>query len=144
MITPATATFIDVPTSDTFFSYIETAAAHGLVNGYGAAQPGQVEFRPGNEVTRGQLSKIIVNAENWALINPTTATFVDVPVGSTFFTQVETAVAHNIISGYDTDHGREFRPGNSSTRAQIAKIVYLAVTSAQSEKQANSSRKLKK
>jgi hypothetical protein len=68
----------------------------------------------------------VVLARQWALLNPPTPTFSDVPPGSTFYRYVETAVAHGIIEGYDDG---TFRPGNSATRGQIAKIVYNAVTS---------------
>jgi hypothetical protein len=52
-----------------------------------------------------------------------------VPQGDPFYGFIETAYAHQIISGYDCGAGcREFRPGNNATRGQICKIVYLAVT----------------
>ena len=84
-------------------------------------------------MTRAQVSKIIVVAAGWTLINPATATFNDVTVGSPFYQYVETAYCHQIISGYvcggpgEPCPGLYFRPGNNATRAQIAKIVCLAV-----------------
>jgi len=60
----------DVPRSHPFFSYIETAKQYGLVSGYADGT-----FRPGNEVTRGQLAKMVVTAAGWNLLNPATATF---------------------------------------------------------------------
>lgn len=59
-------TFIDVPTSHTFWLHIERAAQHGLISGYtcGAVSepcPGAY-FRPQNNITRGQTAKIITNA----------------------------------------------------------------------------------
>lgn len=118
---PGTPTFNDVPAGSAFFQYVETAYAHNIISGY---QDGT--FRPNTNVTRGQLSKIVVLAQGWQLENPGSATFTDVPVGSPFFRYVETAYAHYIISGY-SDH--TFRPGNNATRGQISKIVYNAVTS---------------
>ncbi len=84
-------------------------------------------------MTRGQLSKIVVNAAGWEIRNPSTPTFNDVPAGSAFYTFVETAYCHQIISGYacgapgEPCPGLYFRPGNTATRGQIAKIVYLAI-----------------
>jgi S-layer homology domain len=96
--------------------------------GQGEPCPG-LYFRPGNLVTRGQLSKVVVLAVGWPLLDPSTATFRDVPVGSTFFRYVETAYSHAIISGYSCgSECLEFRSGDSATRGQIAKIVYQAIT----------------
>ena len=102
---------------------METANHNGIVSGYG-----DNTFRPSNNVTRGQLSKIVVTAavqvNGWELINPPNPTFTDVPFGSAFYEYVETAVSKGVISGYSD---RTFRPGNGATRGQIAKVTYLAV-----------------
>jgi len=119
LYTPPSPTFSDVPTTHTFYQYIETAAYEGLVSGYADGT-----FRPQNDVTRGQLSKIVVEAAGWQLVNPPTPTFSDVPTGHTFFQYVETAYDHGIITGYADG---TFRPGNNATRGQISKIVYQAV-----------------
>ncbi|MFL5732141.1 MAG: S-layer homology domain-containing protein, partial [Chloroflexia bacterium] len=125
--TPPNPTFTDVPESNAFYSYIETAYHHDIISGY-TCGTNCLEFRPGNNVTRAQLTKIVVLAENWEITPPSVATFRDVPVGDTFFGYVETAYSHSIISGYDCGTGcLEFRPGNNATRGQISKIVYLAV-----------------
>jgi hypothetical protein len=130
--------FTDVPQGSTFYDYVETARNLELVDGYPDGT-----FRPNNEVTRGQLSKIVVNAAiladpgHWSLQNPVDATFEDVPVGSTFFRHVETAAMHNVVNGYpcgippagacETGNKPYFLPGAHATRAQISKIVYLAL-----------------
>jgi hypothetical protein len=119
LYTPPAPTFTDVPTTHTFYQYVETAAYEGLVSGYS-----DDTFRPQNDVTRGQLSKIVVEAAGWPLANPPTATFTDVPIGHTFYQYVETAYERGIISGYADG---TFRPGNNATRGQISKIVYEAV-----------------
>jgi hypothetical protein len=118
--TPPNPTFTDVPPSDPFYQYVETAAYFEIVSGYSDGS-----FRPYNNVTRGQLSKIVVIAAGWPLANPPTPTFIDVPPEHTFYTYIETAFEHGIISGYAD---RTFRPGNNATRGQISKIVYMAVT----------------
>jgi hypothetical protein len=135
------ATFADNGPADTFFAYVETAATRNVVSGYpcggvnpqtGAAEPCDAAhrpyYRPGNPVTRGQLTKIVVltatQAHGWALRTPPIATFSDVPAGSTFYPYIETAVCHQVLSGYNDG---TFRPNNSATRGQIAKIVSNAV-----------------
>lgn len=117
---PPNPTFNDVAPGSTFYQYVETAVAHSIISGYADGS-----FRPNNNVTRGQLSKIIVLAEGWPLENPQTPTFNDVAYGSAFYQYVETAYAHHVISGYADG---TFRPGNSATRSQICKIVAQAIT----------------
>jgi carboxypeptidase T len=112
--------FSDVPTTNPFYTYIETAYNGHIVSGYA-----DDTFRWGNNVTRGQLSKIVVLARQWGTDTTGGPHFSDVPPTHPFYEHIETAYAHGIISGYDDG---TFRPGNDATRGQIAKIVYLAVT----------------
>jgi len=118
LATPGTPSFIDVPTTDTFYVYIETAYRHNIVDGYNDGT-----FRPYNNVTRGQLCKITVIGAQWELIDPPTPTFSDVPRGSAFYNYIETAYCHRIIDGYNDG---TFLPYTYATRAQISKIVCLA------------------
>jgi N-acetylneuraminic acid mutarotase len=129
---PDQPTFTDVPLTHPFYSYIETAAANGIVSGYA-----DHTFRPEADVTRGQLAKIVVKAAGWRPNVPTTPTFQDVSLENAFYGVIETAAAHGVISGYNCGAPGEpcggasgtlyFRPGADATRGQIAKIVYLAV-----------------
>ena len=82
-------------------------------------------FRWGNNVTRAQLSKIIVIAENWPINTTGGPHFSDVPTSYAFYSYIETAYNRAIISGYADG---TFKPGNNATRGQISKIVYNAVT----------------
>jgi hypothetical protein len=122
IVTPTvTPDFSDVPPGSPFYQYVETAFNHRIISGYSDGT-----FRPGNNVTRGQLCKIIVLAEGWEQVCPSPGHFTDVPPDNPFYCYVETAYSHNIISGYADG---TFRPGNPATRGQISKIIYLAVTS---------------
>lgn len=112
--------FTDVPTTYAFYPYIETAYNRHILSGYA-----DNTFRPGADVTRAQLSKIIVNAQGWAIGTTGAPHFTDVLPTDPFYGFIETIYNHGVISGY-ADH--TFRPGNSATRGQISKIVYLAVT----------------
>ncbi len=132
--TPATPTFVDVPPGQPFYGDVETIAAHGVVSGYDCGGPGEPcpgrYFRPGANVTRGQLAKIVVGAAGWPPLTPPTPTFADVPAGAPFFGFVERAAAQGILSGYgcgapgEPCPGRYFRPGAGSTRGQLAKILF--------------------
>jgi len=119
LVNPATPSFSDVPAGSAFYPYVETAKAHGTLSGYSDGT-----FQPSNSISRGQISKMIVTAFAWPLVVPTVGSFSDVPLGSTFYPYVETAKAHTILSGYSDG---TFRPSNSATRAQLSKMLYLAL-----------------
>src|SRR5439155_7233533 len=110
--------FSDVPVSSAFYNYIETAYNHGAVSGYSDGT-----FRPGSDVTRGQLCKVVALACGWSSYNPPSPTFSDVPPNSPFYGYIETAHNHGAVSGYSDG---TFRPGSTATRGQISKIVYNA------------------
>src|SRR5438132_9598146 len=102
--TPPTPTFRDVPTTYPFYQYIETAYRQGVISGYGCGT-GCLEYRPGNNITRAQLCKIVVLAENWVVNPPAVPTFRDVPNTHPFYGYIETAYTHRIISGYGCGSG---------------------------------------
>jgi hypothetical protein len=65
---PTTQTFEDVPPTHTFYLWIERLAMHGMMSGYacgGVGEPcgatNRPYFRPQNNATRGQVSKISGN-----------------------------------------------------------------------------------
>jgi len=43
---------------------------------------------------------IIADPANWTLENPSNNQFEDVPVGSTYFQVIQTAVSHGVLVGY--------------------------------------------
>jgi len=112
--------FTDVPPSNLFYEYIETAFNHDIIAGYTDGT-----FRWGNNITRGQLAKIVVEAEGWPTNTSGGPHFTDVPPNHPFYEYIETAYNHEVISGY-TDG--TFRPGGAANRGQIAKIVYNALS----------------
>ena len=111
--------FSDVPIGGAFYPYIETAYNNRVISGYSDGT-----FRPGMNITRGQLSKIIVTARAWPIDTTGGPHFSDVSIGSPFYTYIETAYNRRIISGYSDG---TFQPYNQATRGQISKIVYNAV-----------------
>ena len=137
-------TFEDIPPGHTFYAYIERLADRAIISGYPCGQQGEPcnppsnrpYFRPGNVVSRGQLSKIISGAFNFT--EPVSGQmFEDVLPASTFYEYIQRLVARAIINGYPCGGPGEpcgvgnkpyFRPANSAARGQTAKIVYLAAT----------------
>jgi hypothetical protein len=109
-------TFTDVPAGSPFYSFINCLVHQNIVGGYSDGS-----FRPGANVTRGQLAKFVSNAAGYSDSIPAgRQTFVDVPPDSPFWVFVERTALHGVVSGY-SDH--TFRPGNSVTRGQVAKFV---------------------
>jgi hypothetical protein len=124
---PGTPSFRDVPTTNSFYGYVETVKPHGVISGYPCSAPGEPcpgsYFRPNNNVTRAQSSKMIVVAFGWPINTTGGPHFTDVPSSNTFYPYVETTFNHTIVSGY----GTEFRPNNNVTRAQLSKMLYQAM-----------------
>ena len=120
------ASFSDVPTDNTFYSYVQCMVCRGIVNGYSDGT-----FRPNNNITRGQLSKVVSNSAAFSE-DPGPQRFEDIPVGSTFYDWVNRLAARGYIGGYACGGEGEpcgetnlpyFRPNSNATRGQITKIV---------------------
>jgi len=116
-----------VPQGSTFYVWIRCLACRGIVNGYPDGT-----FRPNNNVTRGQLSKIVSNSAGFSEPH-TEQTFEDVPVDSTFYIYIQRLASRGFINGYPCGGAGEpcippenrpyFRPNANATRGQISKIV---------------------
>ncbi|MDQ5866437.1 MAG: S-layer homology domain-containing protein, partial [Chloroflexota bacterium] len=89
-------------------------------------------FRPGNNASRGQLSKIVSNAAGFD-DTPAGQTFEDVPTNSTFYVYIERLTGRGVMGGYECGRPDEpcvapnnrpyFRPSDNVTRGQGSKIV---------------------
>lgn len=90
----------------------------GIVGGYSDGN-----FRPNDIVTRAQFAKMLVGAMEWQVQTPATPTFSDVTADFWGYSFIETAYAHGVITGYSDG---TFRPGAPVTRAQVAKMVFIA------------------
>jgi hypothetical protein len=129
-----------VPPGSPFWLWVERLAGRGVIGGYPCGGPfepcvsptNRPYFRPGNDVTRGQLAKITSGAAGWTE-TPTGQTFEDVPPGSTFYVYIERMASRAIIGGYPCGGPFEpcigpanrayFRPNNPATRGQMSKIA---------------------
>ncbi len=109
-----------------FYRYVNCLSCSGIISGYPDGT-----FRPGNNVTRGQLSKIISNSAGFNE-DPGPQLFEDVPPGSTFYDWVNRLANRGYIGGYPCGGDGEpcgggnlpyFRVGANATRGQISKIV---------------------
>jgi hypothetical protein len=125
--TACTITFDDVPPNHTFYNDIRCLACRGVLGGYADGT-----FRPGNDITRGQISKVVSNAAGFS--EPVGGqTYEDVPPSNTFYEWIERLSGRGIMGGYACGGPLEpcvppgnrpyFRPGASATRGQLSKIV---------------------
>jgi hypothetical protein len=131
--TACTLMFTDVPTDHTFYENIRCLACRGIINGYSSGcATGNPCFKPGNNVTRGQLAKIVSNSAGFS--DPAgPQQFEDVPPGSTFFDYIWRLAFRGIVTGYPCggpgepciapDNRPYFRPNADVTRGQLSKIV---------------------
>jgi hypothetical protein len=131
--------FQDVAPGSPFYNEINALAALGHMGGYpcgGAGEPcggGNLPyFRPGANVTRGQLSKIVSNTAGYSEPH-SSQSFEDVPTSGAFYIWIQRLSSRGIINGYTCGGPSEpcgagnrsyFRPNAEITRAQTAKIVY--------------------
>ncbi|HKP53993.1 MAG TPA: S-layer homology domain-containing protein [Chloroflexia bacterium] len=127
-VTACTITFSDVPPDHTFYSFIRCLACRGIISGYSDGT-----FKPGNEITRGQIAKMVSNAaglEN----DPGGQLFEDVPPTHTFYAWINRLSQLGYMGGYPCgtipeepceppDNRPYFRPFANATRGQLAKIV---------------------
>jgi S-layer homology domain len=135
--TVCTLSFEDVPVGSTFYPFIQCLACRGIINGYPCGGPGEPcngnndpYFRPGNNVTRGQFSKIASNSAGF-VDPPGAQQYEDVAVGSTFFDFIWRLTDRGLVNGYPCGGVGEpcgpgnlpyFRPNANVTRGQLSKI----------------------
>ncbi|MEO8287330.1 MAG: S-layer homology domain-containing protein [Chloroflexota bacterium] len=130
--------FEDVAPGSTFYDFVQRLASRGYISGYlcgGPVEPCGVGslayFRPNNNATRGQISKIVSNAAG--LNDPAgVQIFEDVAPGSTFYDFVFRLASRGYMNGYpcggpdepcSTGNMPYFRPNANATRGQTSKIV---------------------
>jgi hypothetical protein len=126
--TACTISFTDVDETNVFYPFIRCLACRGVFGGYDDGT-----FRPYNDITRGQIAKIVSNAAGFDE-DPGPQIYEDVPEGSPFYAWINRLSMRGHIGGYpcglvegepciEPDNLPYFRPSNSATRGQLAKIV---------------------
>lgn len=135
--------FNDAPSGSTFYSYVRCLACRGIISGYACGAPGEPcpgsYFRPGVNITRGQISKMVAIAADIDEQPAGTRKFQDVEEGSPFYLWIQQLANTGAIGGYpcggtNPSTGQAepcvgpgnlayFRPNNNTTRGQLSKIV---------------------
>jgi hypothetical protein len=127
-VTSCPIMFTDVPPTDPFYANIRCLACRGIVSGYNDGT-----FRPYNNITRGQIAKIVANAAGFN--EPITGqTYEDVLPTNTFYVFIERLTRRGHMGGYpcgqrttepciQPENRPYFRPVEDATRGQLSKIV---------------------
>lgn len=110
--------FVDVKQESTHYNAIVSLAEAGIVTGVTANS-----YKPNANATRGEAALFIANALQLNLNNVVDPNFSDVPVGSKYYKAIAILTELGVVSGYSDG---KFKPGNTLTRAQIAKMLTLA------------------
>ncbi|MDQ3927539.1 MAG: S-layer homology domain-containing protein, partial [Chloroflexota bacterium] len=129
--TSCTVSFSDVPPNNTFYTYIRCLACRGIVGGYSDGT-----FRPNNNITRGQIAKVVSNAAGF-YESPGAQIYEDVPPAHTFYAWINRLSRRGHMGGYPCgtnayepcvapDNRPYFRPNAPATRGQLSKIVASA------------------
>ncbi len=130
LATPTTATFSDVPPSNPLYTFVETAYANGAISG---ATPATCAargltspcFLPNDNITRAQTAVITVRSFGWPINTSGGPHFSDVPTSNFAYGAIETCYNRGVVNGIG---GGLFAPNTNVTRAQLAVILYKALT----------------
>jgi hypothetical protein len=117
-VVPSQPTFEDVGIGHTFYRFIETAHARGIISGYSDGT-----FRPDDFVSRAQVAKMIVKGRGWPLRISSPVTLCDVGEDHWAYGFIQVAIERGIFTGYGDGC---FQPDAPATRAQLAKVLTLA------------------
>ncbi|MDD4351358.1 MAG: S-layer homology domain-containing protein [Candidatus Gracilibacteria bacterium] len=111
------AQFADVQSTHSFYEHVEFLGSHHVVNGLNGY------FYPDKVVSRGEITKIVLNAAGTVLDGSATRAFEDVGIGNDFFAYVNTAYKNGVISGYGNGL---FGPDDMVKRGEALKILVSA------------------
>jgi len=115
--------FLDVPSSNPFYAFVENLFHNGVTGGCGAGN-----YCPGNPVTRAQMAVFLLKAEHGSSYIPPACTgvFPDAPCtpAAAFAVDfIEQLAAEGITTGCG---GGDYCPNSSVTRAQMAVFLLKA------------------
>jgi hypothetical protein len=108
---PAKASFGDVAKKHWANGYVEIAKARGVIGGYAGAL-----FMPEKNITRAEIAKIIATTLK---LSGGSSQLKDIS-GHWARGSINACVTAGVIGGYPTN---EFRPANSASRAEAAKMI---------------------
>lgn len=114
--TPSFSDVRDIP-SHHFYEAVMKYTAAGMISGYSDGT-----FKPGQNITRQDAAKLLAMVLDLDTENISDPGFSDVSRTSPYYSYIAALVEEGIISGYEDN---TFKPNDSLTRAQMAKIIVL-------------------
>ena len=114
--TPSFSDVRDIP-SHHFYDAVMKYTAAGMISGYSDGT-----FKPGQNITRQDAAKLLAMVLDLDTKNVSDPGFKDVSRTSPYYSYIAALVEEGIISGYEDN---TFKPNDSLTRAQMAKIIVL-------------------
>ena len=117
----ASQQFADIPTSHEAFKEINYLVNNGVIQGY--TENGKRLFKPGDNVRRWQVAKMVINAAGIQVSKPSKSSFTDVKAGTEESMYVEAAVQLGII---EPTSKTTFSPHTPITRDEMAKALAIA------------------
>lgn len=117
----ASQQFADIPTSHEASKEINYLVNEGVIQGY--KENGKQLFKPGANVTRWQVAKMVINAAGIQVSKPSKSSFTDVKAGSEESMYVEAAAQLGIIEPASKS---TFAPYTPITRNEMAKALAVA------------------
>lgn len=111
------SSFADVTESHSLSVFIANAAEKGIVDATGEF------FRPDASITRAEAMKILMNVLGEDVSDVQENSFSDVDTNLDLAKYIEAAAEMGIVSGQEVDGKIYFRPNDSITRAEIAKVL---------------------
>ncbi len=120
LTSPPTPRFSDVPPNHWAYSYIEALAAANISVGYPDGT-----YRPNASISRSELVKLTVLASGAPPYTGPYTDYPDVPPSHWAYQYIKTATHRGWVGGYADGF---FRPNAPSSRAELAKLLYLALT----------------
>lgn len=115
---PRVKQFPDVTLDNDFYNAVMDLTEREIIRGFPSG-----EFKPYNSVTRGQAAKILAMVLNLDTENVDNPGFTDVSETDEYYGPIAALADAGIIIGYEVDGKKEFRPANTLTRSQMAKII---------------------
>lgn len=116
--------FTDVSSNHWAVTYIKASSAAGIIGGYPTVDGAGRLFKPENQITRGELARMLYRALNMPDVVPKTPTYKDVPLAPAkywAYDAIETVSYYGIMKGYTSGN---FCPKQAASRAEIAVSVY--------------------
>ncbi len=109
--------FDDVTSSHSLGLFVANAVKKGIVDATSDL------FRPDDSITRAEAMKILMNVLDEGVLDTEESSFSDVDPSLDLAKYIEAAAEMGIVSGQEIDGKTYFRPNDSITRAEIAKVL---------------------